>query len=67
MNPVFAKKPLPEVTLQDKPLAEPDPVYGQGRPMTGFFAQLTPAQKALALAYRGEENHGDPEGPKQAT
>lgn len=26
-----------------------------GREMTGFFATLTPEQKAAALAYRGED------------
>lgn len=30
------------------------------RPMTGFFAGLTPAQRVAALAYDGPENHGDP-------
>ena len=29
------------------------------RPATGFFAHLTDCQKARALAYRGDENHGD--------
>jgi hypothetical protein len=48
------------VTLQAKPLAEPEPVYGQPRPFTGFFSTLTPEQKARALAYRGDENNGDP-------
>ncbi len=31
----------------------------------GFFAALTPAQQAAALAYRGDENHGDPDFPKE--
>jgi hypothetical protein len=48
------------VTLQDKSLAEPECVYAP-RPMTGFFAGLTPEQQKAALEYRGEENHGDPE------
>jgi hypothetical protein len=47
------------VTLQAKPLAEPEPVYGQPRALTGFYATLTPEQKARALAYTGDENHGD--------
>ncbi len=47
------------VTLQDKPLAEPECVYTP-RPMTGFFANLTPEQQQAALEYRGDENHGDP-------
>ena len=65
MDAVFARKDPPEVTLQDKPLAEPEPVFGQGRPMTGFFATLSAAQKARALAYRGDENHGESEFPKR--
>lgn len=28
--------------------------------MRDFFDQLTDEQKAAALAYRGDENHGDP-------
>ena len=56
---LFARKDPPDVTLQDKPLAEPEPAFGKGRPLTGFFANLTPEQKARALAYKGEENHGD--------
>lgn len=27
--------------------------------MKGFFEGLTPEQQKAALAYRGEENHGD--------
>jgi hypothetical protein len=50
----------PTVALQDKPLAEPESLC-QPRPMKGFFRTLTPEQQAKALAYRGEENHGDPE------
>ncbi len=41
------------------------PVQGSGplagRPMTGFFAGLTPEQRRKALAYRGPENHGSDE------
>ena len=48
------------VTLQEKPLAGPEPHYCKPRPMTGLWAQLTPEQKKSARAYRGEENHGDP-------
>ncbi|MFM8748170.1 MAG: hypothetical protein ACKOED_16120 [Aestuariivirga sp.] len=37
---------------------------GSGDPaspaMTGLWRDLTPEQKAKALAYRGNENHGDP-------
>jgi hypothetical protein len=49
------------VTLQAKPLAEPEPVYGKERPLTGFLATLTNEQKARVRAYSGDENHGDPE------
>lgn len=38
-------------------MASPD--ENKPRPMTGFWAHLTPEQKAKALAYRGPENHGD--------
>lgn len=31
------------------------------KPMTGFMATLTPEQKEAALAYRGDDTHGDPE------
>lgn len=48
------------VTLQDKPLADPQLVYSP-RPMTGFFAALTAEQRKRALGYRGEESFGDPE------
>lgn len=36
------------------------------RPLTGFFARLTPEQQATALAYDGPEDFGDPDGPKAA-
>ena len=49
------------VRLVDKPLPEPEPVNAKARPMTGFFAGLTPEQKKQALEYRGEEAHGDRE------
>ena len=43
-----------------KPLPEPEPVYApQPRPMTGLFASLSSEQQRKALAYKGEENHGD--------
>jgi hypothetical protein len=48
------------VTLQDKPVAELEPVCN-ARPMTGFFASLTPEQQKAALEYRGDEDHGDSE------
>ena len=49
------------VLLADKPLSDPEPVYGEGRAMTGLFAHLTPEQKRRALAHRGEDNHGSDE------
>jgi hypothetical protein len=49
------------VTLQDKPLAAPEPVFGTPRALTGFYAGLTAEQKKLALDYNGEETHGDTE------
>jgi hypothetical protein len=47
------------IQLVDKPLPEPEPVNAQARPMTGFFAGLSPEQKKQALEHRGEEAHGD--------
>jgi len=47
------------VTLQDKPLAEPELVHSP-RPMTGLFATLTVEQKKMVLDYCGEESFGDP-------
>lgn len=46
------------VTSQDQP-REPEPLY-QKREMTSFFGSLSPDQRSRALAYRGEEDHGDP-------
>lgn len=36
------------------------------RPMVGFLAGLTPEQRDQALAYRGPENHGNPDFKKRA-
>ena len=47
------------VTLTPKPLPEPEPVRAAARPMTGFLALLTPEQRAAALAYCGDDSHGD--------
>lgn len=55
---------LSRVVFTPKALPEPEPVYGKPRPTTGFFANLTPEQKKRVLAYRGEENHGDPKYAK---
>lgn len=46
------------VALVDKPRPDPSLVYNE-RPVTGLFAGLTAEQKARALKYRGDENHGD--------
>ncbi|MBX5153222.1 hypothetical protein HJC04_11340 [Rhizobium sp. NLR8a] len=48
------------VLFTPKALPEPEPTYGKPRPATGFFANLTEDQKKRALAYRGDEKHGDP-------
>lgn len=39
----------------------------QAASMPGFFQQLTPKQQAAALAYRGQENHGDPNAPTEVS
>jgi hypothetical protein len=52
------------VTLQDKPLAEPELVCVERR-MTGFFAGLTADQKRRALEYTGDDHTGDPSFPRQ--
>ena len=52
-----------EVTLQAPPPPEPESLYERGRPMTGFFATLSPEQRARMHARRGmpEENLGNNE------
>ena len=49
------------VFLSPKPLPEPEPLYRDGVRLPGLWSSLTPEQKAKALAYRGEENHGSDE------
>jgi hypothetical protein len=39
---------------------QPETVDGARRPVTGFFASLTPDQQKAALNYAGPENHGNP-------
>jgi hypothetical protein len=39
---------------------EPELLRIQPKPMVGFFATLSPEQKAKALAFRGEQDFGDP-------
>jgi hypothetical protein len=47
-------------TLQAPQPAAPEPLYERERPMTGFFATLSPEQRAKMHARRGqkEENLG---------
>ena len=45
-------KTLPVAKAQDTP----------PRPMTGFFASLSPEQQAAALSYCGPEDLGEPNG-----
>lgn len=49
------------VSWQTKPFAEPEPFNANPRDRVGFFNSLTPEQQSDALAYRGEESHGDPQ------
>lgn len=60
MNAIAAKigHLINRIRLVEKPLPEPEPINAIPRPMTGFFANLSPEQKQKALAYRGPENHG---------
>ena len=51
------------VSLTDKPQPEPERLFEE-RPVVGFYAALSPEQKSMALAYRGDENHGDMEFKK---
>lgn len=43
----------------ERKLVEPEPAFGTPRPAVGFFSAMTDDQKLRALAYRGDENHGD--------
>jgi hypothetical protein len=51
--------PLRRVTLQAKPLPEPEPLRPAARPMTGFLATLTEEQRAAAVAYCGNDHLGE--------
>lgn len=53
------------VTLQDKPLAEPQPFYRE-RPMTGFWNTLTDEQKKRVLSNENDPHFGDPAFCKRA-
>ena len=48
------------VRTESKPLPEPEPLRPQSRAMTGFLATLTDAQREEALAYCGDDHHGNP-------
>jgi len=50
-----------QVTVRDKPAREPERAFSTPREMRGFFASLTPEQKARALAHRGNDELRDPE------
>lgn len=54
------------VRLVNKPPADPEPVYSDGRPMTGLFAHLTPEQQARALSYKGPEGVAATTPPKRS-
>jgi hypothetical protein len=47
------------VALQAKPVAEPEPVYAERRPVTGLLGSLSAAQLTRIKAYDGPENHGN--------
>ena len=47
------------VRLTPKTPPEPEALRAAPRPMTGFLALLTPEQRAAALAYCGDDAHGD--------
>jgi hypothetical protein len=44
----------------EEPPATLEAIEEMARPTRSFFGSLTPEQQTAALAYRGEENHGDP-------
>jgi len=53
-----AHRLLPK-SLFGSPLPDPEPINGRPREVTGLFGALSEKQRASALRYRGEENHGD--------
>lgn len=44
----------------------PEPLYERERPMTGFFATLSPEQRAKVRAYKDEDNLGGNEFRRRA-
>lgn len=52
----YTPNPMPKHGARDPQFHYMHPT---GNIATGFFGQLTPQQQKDALAYRGEENHGD--------
>jgi hypothetical protein len=61
MSQVFAwLSGLPRmVQLQGRPTVEPEPLRPQARAMTGFLSTLSAEQRKAALAYCGDDAHGD--------
>ncbi len=47
------------VQWHDKPLSEPEPVYGTPREPVGIFGTLSPEKQKAVLGYRGPQDHGD--------
>ncbi|RJG46636.1 hypothetical protein [Mesorhizobium sp. DCY119] len=64
MNAIAASFKSLSVWFWDNPRPDPEPFCAKPRPMTGFWSTLTEEQKARAMKYRGEENHGDKEFAK---
>ena len=59
LNWVWSLTGASRVTHSSKPLAEPELLQSEARPMTGLFASLSAEQKQAALNYRGPELVGD--------
>lgn len=55
-------KVMDAISLTTKQLPISEAMGTLPRPMTGFFASLTPEQQAAALSYRGPEDLGEPKG-----
>lgn len=47
------------VQLQGRPALEPELLRPEERAMTGFLSTLSDAQQRAALAYCGDDTHGD--------
>lgn len=48
-----------KVQLQGRPPVEPEPLRADGRAMTGFLSTLSTEQREAALAYCGDDAHGE--------